>query len=156
MVMTTAWQADTYFLCRFSERMLWTAGVNVTGLEEEDLRCGGVALASNLSGPAIRRMATVCPLQKCSFRKGGPEECPPSYKESDDRTFYIYFVLRFLGTASMSAGVTMLDPIALTLINKYGGEFGRERIFSTFGMAIFSPITGFLIDHSSRNLGKIG
>lgn len=142
------------FRSRFGDRLLWTAGVNVTALEEEDLRCGGVALASNLSGPAIRRMATVCPLQRCSFRTGGPDVCPPQYKESDDRTFWLYFILRFLGTASMSAGVTMLDPIALTLINRYGGEFGRERIFSTIGMAIFSPITGLLIDHNSQELGK--
>jgi len=56
------------FRARFGARLLWTAGVNVSALEEEDLRCGGVALASNLSGPALRRMATVCPLQKCSFR----------------------------------------------------------------------------------------
>ncbi|CAB3378367.1 Hypothetical predicted protein [Cloeon dipterum] len=141
------------FRARFSDRVLWSAGVNVTALEEEDLRCGGVALASNLSGPAIRRMATVCPLQRCSFRAGGPEKCPSQYKESDDSTFYLYFVLRFLGNACMNAGVTMIDPIALTMIKKYGGEFGRERIFSTIGMAIFSPITGFLIDYNSRQVG---
>lgn len=56
------------FRARFGDRVLWTAGVNVSALEASDLRCGGVALASNLSGPALRRMATVCPLQKCSFR----------------------------------------------------------------------------------------
>ncbi|XP_059480405.1 major facilitator superfamily domain-containing protein 6-like [Neocloeon triangulifer] len=141
------------FRARFSDRVLWTAGVNVSALEEEDLRCGGVALASNLSGPAIMRMATVCPLQRCSFRTGGPEKCPSQYKETDDKTFYMYFVLRFLGNACMNAGVTMIDPIALTMIKKYGGEFGRERIFSTIGMAIFSPITGFLIDYNSFQLG---
>jgi len=54
----------------------------------------------------------------------------------------------------MNAGVTLLDPIALTMIKRYGGEFGRERIFSTIGMAIFSPITGFLIDYNSQQLGK--
>lgn len=46
-----------------------------------------------------------------------------------------------------------MDPIALTMIEKYGGDFGRERLFSMFGMAIFSPITGMLIDHNSKNLG---
>lgn len=52
----------------------------------------------------------------------------------------------------LSGGVTMMDPIALTMIEKYGGDFGRERLFSMFGMAIFSPITGLLIDYSSRGL----
>lgn len=47
----------------------------------------------------------------------------------------------------------MMDPIALTMIEKYGGDFGRERLFSMFGMAIFSPITGILIDYYSRQLG---
>lgn len=46
-----------------------------------------------------------------------------------------------------------MDPIALTMIEKYGGDFGRERLFSMFGMAIFSPLTGILIDYFSRGLG---
>ena len=46
-----------------------------------------------------------------------------------------------------------MDPIALTMIEKYGGNFGRERLFSSIGMAIFSPITGILIDRFSDGLG---
>lgn len=53
----------------------------------------------------------------------------------------------------LSAGVTIMDPIALTMIEKFGGDFGRERLFSSIGMAIFSPITGIMIDYSSRGLG---
>lgn len=49
--------------------------------------------------------------------------------------------------------MTIMDPIALTMIEKYGGDFGRERLFSSIGMAIFSPITGILIDYTSRGLG---
>lgn len=91
--------------------------------------------------------------QSISFRKGGPDLCPPDYKESDDKTFYIYFFLRFMGTIMLSAGVTIMDPIALTMIQKYGGDFGRERLFSSIGMAIFSPITGMLIDMRSKQVG---
>lgn len=50
-------------------------------------------------------------------------------------------------------GVTIIDPITLTMTEKYGGDFGRERLLSSFGMAIFSPITGLLIDYTSRGLG---
>ncbi|TMW46780.1 hypothetical protein DOY81_008138, partial [Sarcophaga bullata] len=60
---------------------------------------------------------------------------------------------RFLATTMLSAGVTIMDPIALTMIEKYGGDFGRERLFSSIGMAIFSPITGVMIDYFSRGLG---
>lgn len=58
-----------------------------------------------------------------------------------------------MGTIMLSAGVTIMDPIALTMIQKYGGDFGRERLFSSIGMAIFSPITGMLIDMRSKQVG---
>lgn len=88
-----------------------------------------------------------------SRRSGGPEICPPDYQESDDRIYWLYFGLRFVGTTMMSASVTVMDPVALTLIQQYGGEFGRERLFSTVGMAIFSPLTGILIDYKSSQQG---
>lgn len=93
-------------------------------------------------------------LLQYNFREGGPEVCPPDYKASEEHVFWTYFVLRFLGTTMNSALVTVMDPVALTMVQHYGGEFGRERLFSIIGMAIFSPITGFLIDYSSRKLGK--
>ncbi|KAJ9586879.1 hypothetical protein L9F63_019523 [Diploptera punctata] len=140
------------FLNRFSERLLLGAGVNVTILEEEDLRCGGFVLATNLTISTLNELAEDCVLQKWNCREGGPEVCPPDYKESDDRTFWLYFFLRFFATVMLSGGVVMLDPIALTMIQKYGGEFGRERLFSTIGMALFSPLAGLLMDQSSRQL----
>lgn len=146
----------TDFKQRFGEKLLWDSGVNVTALEEGDLRCGGLVLQSNMSGTYNLRLsewAADCMVQQCRFRRGGPEICPPDYKESDDRVFWIYFFLRFLATTMLSAGVTIMDPIALTMIEKYGGDFGRERLFSSIGMAIFSPITGILIDYTSRGLG---
>lgn len=146
----------TDFKQRFGVKLLWDSGVNVTALEEEDLRCGGLVLKSNMSGVSNLRLsewAADCMVQKCQFRYGGPEVCPPDYKESDDSVFWIYFFLRFLATTMLSAGVTIMDPIALTMIEKYGGDFGRERLFSSFGMAIFSPITGILIDYTSQGLG---
>ena len=55
----------------------------------------------------------------------------------------------------MSGGVTMMDPIALSLIQEHGGQFGRERLFSSIGMALFSPLTGLLMDHYSQHAGKM-
>lgn len=146
----------TDFKQRFGEKLLWNSGVNVTALEEDDLRCGGSVLSSNMSLTNSERLsawAADCMVQKCRFRSGGPDICPPDFIESDDRTFWLYFGLRFLATTMSSAGVTIMDPIALTMIEKYGGDFGRERLFSSIGMAIFSPITGILIDYTSRGLG---
>ena len=47
-----------------------------------------------------------------------------------------------------------MDPIALSLIEEHGGQFGRERLSSNIGMAIFSPLTGLLIDYFSQQAGK--
>uniref|UniRef100_A0A182IT32 Major facilitator superfamily associated domain-containing protein n=1 Tax=Anopheles atroparvus TaxID=41427 RepID=A0A182IT32_ANOAO len=146
----------TDFKTRFGVALLWRQGVNVTALEEEDLRCGGLVQASNMSlnsNLKLSEWAADCMVQRCRFRRNGPDICPPDYKESDDKIFWIYFLLRFLATTMLSAGVTIMDPIALTMIEKYGGDFGRERLFSSIGMAIFSPITGVLIDLFSRDLG---
>ncbi|XP_035914657.1 uncharacterized protein LOC118513229 isoform X2 [Anopheles stephensi] len=146
----------TDFKTRFGVALLWKQGVNVTALEEEDLRCGGLVMTSNMtlnSNIKLSEWAADCMVQRCRFRRNGPDICPPDYKESDDKIFWIYFALRFLATTMLSAGVTIMDPIALTMIEKYGGDFGRERLFSSIGMAIFSPITGVLIDLFSKDLG---
>ncbi|CAH2102877.1 unnamed protein product [Euphydryas editha] len=146
----------TDFRSRFGEKLLLAQGVNITALDKEDLRCGGLVMLHNMTKLSQQRLETLsadCMVQKCDFRKGGPDICPPDYKESDDKTFYIYFFLRFMGTIMLSAGVTIMDPIALMMIQKYGGDFGRERLFSSIGMAIFSPITGMLIDMRSKQVG---
>lgn len=144
----------TDFKKRFNEKLLKKAGINITDLEENDLRCGGVAINGNNNTIArLNQLTEDCMLQRCKFRKGGPKVCPPDFKKSDDKIFWIYFVVRFLGTMMMTAGVTIMDPIALTMIEKYGGDFGREKLFSSLGMALFSPITGFFIDISSKRLG---
>ncbi|KAJ8926921.1 hypothetical protein NQ314_020773 [Rhamnusium bicolor] len=144
----------TDFKKRFRDGLLKRNGVDVKELEGKDLRCGGLVLQANTSTKdRLTDYTSDCILQKCQFRSGGPEVCPPDYKETDDKTFWIYFVLRFVGSITMTAAVTIMDPIALAMIEKYGGDFGKERLFSSLGMAIFSPMTGALIDWSSRRLG---
>lgn len=145
----------TDFIQRFGEKLLWEKGVNVTELKEEDLRCGGLVLRHNItvSEKRLIELAEDCMVQKCDFIGGGPNVCPPEYEETDSKTFWIYFIIRMVGTTMLAGSVTMMDPIALTMIEKYGGDFGREQLFSMFGMAILSPITGVLIDYFSRGLG---
>lgn len=108
----------TDFKQRFGEKLLWRKGVNVTALEEEDLRCGGLVLKHNItiSEERLRELAEDCMVQRCDFKKGGPDQCPPDFRESDDKTFWLYFLLRFLATVMLSGGVTMMDPIALTMV----------------------------------------
>lgn len=143
----------TDFRQHFSSDMLVSSGVNFSALLDHDLRCGGRVLATNLTYNKLKELAADCMLQKCIFRTGGPERCPPEYKPSNEKVFWIYFGLRFIGTTMLAASVTVMDPIALSLIQRYGGQFGRERLFSTVGMALFSPLTGWLIDSMSLKKG---
>ncbi|EDV94199.1 GH25020 [Drosophila grimshawi] len=136
---------------RFGEDRLIKMQINLTDMDDLDLRCGGLVRRTNIS--YVNAGAVKCMMQRCTFTMNAPEICPPDYKETDDTIFWVYFLLRFLATTMLSAGVTIMDPIALTMIEKYGGDFGRERLFSSIGMAIFSPITGIMIDYSSRGLG---
>ncbi|XP_068917217.1 major facilitator superfamily domain-containing protein 6-A isoform X2 [Tenebrio molitor] len=140
---------------RFKEKLLRRSGVNVTELEDNDLRCGGLVSSANdmSTQQRLRNYSTDCIVQKCHFNTGGPEVCPPEYKKSDDKVFWIYFFVRFSASIMQTAGMTIMDPIALTMIEKYGGDFGKEKLFSSLGMAMFSPITGALIDWSSRRSG---
>ncbi|XP_066158049.1 major facilitator superfamily domain-containing protein 6 [Euwallacea fornicatus] len=139
---------------RFSHKMLQRYGVQTQEFDELDLRCGGIVFGANqVTKNRLNDMSNDCILQKCQFRANGPNVCPPDYKESDSKTFWIYFFLRFIGTVMLNAGVTIMDPIALALIEKYGGDFGKERLFSSLGMAIFSPLIGWLIDLRSSKIG---
>lgn len=55
------------------------------------------------------------------------------YEESDDTVFWIYFVVRLVGTTMLAGSVTLMDPIALEMIHKYGGDFGKfKQVFITF------------------------
>ncbi|XP_044315412.1 uncharacterized protein LOC108037935 isoform X2 [Drosophila rhopaloa] len=141
----------TDILQRFGKDVLVRGNINLTDMDDLDLRCGGLVRRTNMS--ILGSKAVDCMMQRCTFTMNAPEICPPDYKETDEIIFWVYFLLRFLATTMLSAGVTIMDPIALTMIEKYGGDFGRERLFSSIGMAIFSPITGIMIDYSSRGLG---
>ncbi|KAH8413165.1 hypothetical protein KR009_008579 [Drosophila setifemur] len=141
----------TDILQRFGRDQLIKGNINLTDMDDLDLRCGGLVRRTNISKWGTG--AVECMMQRCTFTLNAPEICPPDYKETDETIFWVYFLLRFLATTMLSAGVTIMDPIALTMIEKYGGDFGRERLFSSIGMAIFSPITGIMIDYSSRGLG---
>ncbi|XP_018322678.1 uncharacterized protein LOC108735277 [Agrilus planipennis] len=142
------------FKSRFNEEFLINRGVNYTELEDKDLRCGGIVMKTNATyEKRLMEYSGDCIVQKCNFRFGGPHVCPPDYREANDKIFWIYFFLRFLASIMLSAGITIMDPVALTMIEKYGGDFGREKLFSSLGMALFSPITGALIDYNSRRLG---
>ncbi|ETN64833.1 hypothetical protein AND_003414 [Anopheles darlingi] len=67
-----------------------------------------------------------------------------------DGTFWVYLIVRFVATLMLGSTLTVTDPIALDMIEQHGGDFGREKLYSSVGMAISTPFTGLLIDLYSR------
>uniref|UniRef100_A0A182QIK9 Major facilitator superfamily associated domain-containing protein n=1 Tax=Anopheles farauti TaxID=69004 RepID=A0A182QIK9_9DIPT len=70
-----------------------------------------------------------------------------------DGTFWTYLAIRFVATSMLSSTLTITDPIALDMVEQHGGDFGREKLFSSVGMAIFTPLTGLMIDAWSTGSG---
>lgn len=119
----------TDFKTRFGEKLLWDSFVNVTALEEGDLRCGGLVLQTNMTGMnnlKLSEMAADCMVQECQFRQGGPDICPPDYMESDDTVFWMYFFLRFLATTMLSAG--RLNSYRFILVLDFKRVFFRSQV----------------------------
>lgn len=58
----------TDFRQHFNSDVLVSGGVNFSALLEEDLRCGGRVVATNLTYRKLNELAADCMLQKCTFR----------------------------------------------------------------------------------------
>uniref|UniRef100_A0A182R694 Major facilitator superfamily associated domain-containing protein n=1 Tax=Anopheles funestus TaxID=62324 RepID=A0A182R694_ANOFN len=70
-----------------------------------------------------------------------------------DETFWMYLAVRFVAASMLASTLTITDPIALDMVEQHGGDFGREKLFSSVGMAIFTPLTGLMIDACSSGTG---
>lgn len=77
---------------RFGEDLLVRGNINLTDLDELDLRCGGLVRRTNIS--SLGPTASKCMIQRCTFTMNAPEICPPDYKETDEVIFWFYFLLR--------------------------------------------------------------
>lgn len=77
---------------RFGVEKLAKMQINLTDMDELDLRCGGLVRRTNMS--YMNSGAVKCLMQRCTFTLNAPEICPPDYKETDDTIFWIYFLLR--------------------------------------------------------------
>ncbi|UYV60231.1 hypothetical protein LAZ67_1000499 [Cordylochernes scorpioides] len=55
--------------------------------------------------------------------------------------------------ACQSTCFTLLDATTLAMVDNHEGLYGRQRFWAILATAIFSPVTGFLIDHISERNG---
>ncbi|EFX61912.1 hypothetical protein DAPPUDRAFT_302678 [Daphnia pulex] len=66
-------------------------------------------------------------------------------------TFWMYLLLRSVFEVFAVGSYTLFDGAALVLVNEVRGDFGFQKMFGFIGFAIFSPISGALMDHFSKN-----
>lgn len=69
-------------------------------------------------------------------------------------TFWLYFLVRIIGTIFMSACFSLLDATTLAIVKLHpNSEYGRERILCVAGTALISPLAGLLVDFVSTSRG---
>ena len=88
-------------------------------------------------------------LPQCIVRVNRSELCSNLAGEeifNPQLTFGLYMLLRAM--FDMSCGVLdLFVGASVALTNEVGGDYGFQRMFGFIGVAIFSPISGALIDH---------
>jgi hypothetical protein len=61
-------------------------------------------------------------------------------------TFWTYLLLRFVFEVFIGGSAVLFDGATLVLVNEVRGDFGFQRMFGFIGIAIFSPISGVLME----------
>lgn len=64
-------------------------------------------------------------------------------------TFWVYLLLRASYGLLLGGSMVLFEGAALAVVLQYKGDLGLQRAFGVFGIMIFSPISGALIDHFS-------
>jgi hypothetical protein len=98
---------------------------------------------------------TVYPLclPQCIVRANRSDLCSNMAAEeifNPQLTFGLFLFLRFLFELFTGA-LDLFVGASVAIVNKVGGDYGFQRMFGFIGIAIFSPISGALIDYFSPN-----
>lgn len=70
-------------------------------------------------------------------------------------TFWLYMLFRFIFDVLLG-GLDLFVGASVALVSELGGDYGFQRMFGYIGIAIFSPISGRLIDEFSPDLNVLG
>jgi len=69
-------------------------------------------------------------------------------------TFPLLLVVRLLAFYTFDTTNFLLDSCSSTMCKKYGGDFGRQKMYSMASMIVFPIIVGVLIDEISAYRGR--
>ncbi|KAK4025501.1 hypothetical protein OUZ56_014565 [Daphnia magna] len=64
-------------------------------------------------------------------------------------TFWLYMLFRCIFEVLLGGSATLFEGAVLALVYEVRGDYGFQKVFGFIGIAIFSPISGVLIDRAS-------
>lgn len=67
--------------------------------------------------------------------------------------FPVLLIVRVLGFLGMDAAFTLLDSFGMATTEKYGGDFGKQRMWAMFANIIVPTLCGLVVDAVSYSLG---
>ena len=70
-------------------------------------------------------------------------------------TFPVLLIIRLLGFISWDATNNLIDSCGLSMSKKYGGDFGKQKMWGTFSLVILPAVCGLLIDIISEYRGAL-
>lgn len=69
-------------------------------------------------------------------------------------TFGLYLLLRLTFEVMINGAITLFEGASLALVNRLDGDYGTQKCFGFIGTAIFSPVSGALVDYLSIDSGS--
>jgi hypothetical protein len=93
-------------------------------------------------------------LSQCIIRMNRTDLCSNLVREeifNPQLTFWLYLILYFVHTVFGSGSAILFEGASLILVNQVRGDFGFQKMFGFIGLALFSPISGVLIDYFSTD-----
>ncbi|CAG0887735.1 unnamed protein product [Darwinula stevensoni] len=94
-----------------------------------------------------------CPVE-CEVTGEAEERCPGEGEEA--LVVWMYAVLRVVATLAMSSGFSLLDATALAMVKLHRSDYGKQRLWALIAMAVFSPVTGAVVDYVSEGSSASG
>jgi len=72
---------------------------------------------------------------------------------SGSRTFWIYFLLRFLMTLFMNSSFCLMDASTMAVIGKLGGDYGKQRLVAMVALATMPFVSSVIIQGMNETNG---
>ncbi|GBO06647.1 hypothetical protein AVEN_155548-1, partial [Araneus ventricosus] len=93
-----------------------------------------------------------CQNIECEIPRDNRKTIPPENKIVSDFETYQFWVYALLTTIAMCCTnglFTLSDAACCESVEKVGAQFGRQRLYSSIGWGLMSPIGGFLNDYTN-------